>query len=137
MDPISISASAAALLSTIFQVSISISGFVRDVRDARKDMDQVSRELSSLTTSLSSLRDDSADPNLSLPPSLEQNLLAVVQNCSDIVRDIEALLSKVAGGGTLKSIYWTMFGRADMEKLRSNLEAHKSAFNIALDLLAM
>jgi len=34
-------------------------------------------------------------------------------------------------------VKWTLFGRDDMDKLRSSLEAHKSALDIALDMVAL
>jgi hypothetical protein len=44
MDPISITVSCLGLTATIAKVGIGVHQFVRDVRDARSDMDAVSRE---------------------------------------------------------------------------------------------
>ena len=58
MDPLSITATCIALVSTITKTSLLIGGFVKDVRAARSDLDGVSRELLSLKTVLELLADD-------------------------------------------------------------------------------
>ena len=51
-DPLSIAVSCVGLLSAIATATVRINGFVRTARDARADLDDVSRELSSLRTVL-------------------------------------------------------------------------------------
>jgi len=74
MDLRIVAETSVALLNTISNTTISITAFVRIVRDARRDMDSVSRELSSLSMSVAALRDDSMDSSISLPPNLERTL---------------------------------------------------------------
>jgi hypothetical protein len=73
MDPLSISATCISLVGTIVKTSIVVTGFVRDVRAARSDLDAVSRELLSLKTVLELLADDVADPTSeSFPETLKR-----------------------------------------------------------------
>ncbi len=63
MYPVSIAAGALGIAGTISKLSVSISTFVRQVRDARADMDEVLWELVSLKTILEMLAEDTAEPN--------------------------------------------------------------------------
>lgn len=135
MDPISITTACVGLIAAIAQLSIQLGAFVSDVRDARKDMDAVLRELGSLSLCLQTLRDDSA--NSSLPESLRTSLGAILHNCDIIVKQIQALLDKMSSGNLGRRVQWATFGREDMNRLRSSLESHKSAIDIALDMCSM
>jgi len=55
MDPLSIAAACVGLVSSITKASLSITIFIRQVRDAARDMDAVSRELLSLKAVLETL----------------------------------------------------------------------------------
>ncbi|PMD29641.1 hypothetical protein L207DRAFT_593211 [Hyaloscypha variabilis F] len=113
MDPLSITTACVGLVGSVTKISIQISDFVRKAREARGDLDRVSRELVSLKTVLEILSED-AGTGKGFPDSL-----------------------KHAGGGITPAVKWTLFGRDDMDKLRSSLEAHKSALDIALDMVAL
>jgi hypothetical protein len=139
MDPISISASCVGLVATIAKTSIAVTSFVRDVRDARRDLDAVSRELSSLTTILELLAEDTTDKKGQLlPASLQAQITGILTNCDDVVVEIEDGLVKHKKSKLGRRGYWTIGGgQGDMSKLRATLEAHKSALEIALEMLAM
>lgn len=125
----------ASLISGIVTLSQQINTFVSSVRNARKDMDAVSRELSSLKLSLEGLRDDSSKINF--PESLQQNLVGVLQNCDDVTKQMQDLLKKLSSESLRRHIQWSISARDEMNKLRSRLEAHKSAIDIALDMISM
>ena len=134
MDPLSIAGGCVGLVASIAQLSVVINGFVRGVRDARGDLDAVNRELLSLKTVLELLADDvSATSKAPLPDTLQRQISGIVTNCGGVVADIEETLQKYDG----KSVLWTISGKGDMAKLRSALEAHKSALDIALDMVNM
>jgi hypothetical protein len=137
MDPVSISASCVGIISGIVAVTASIVTFVGDVREARKDMDGVRRELGSLQLSLSALSDEDKRFGFDKQPALKENLFGVVHNCGTIVDDIGKLLHAMDTGGTLKKMKWATTGKVSIAKLKLSLEAHKSALDIALDLIAM
>jgi hypothetical protein len=115
-----------------------VTGFVHDVRAARSDLDAVSRELHSLKNALELLARDAAKPTDKIfPETLRKQITGIVTNCSGVVAEIEQTLKKHEGTGLKKSAQWVMSGKDDMAKLRSSLEAHKTALEIALDFVAM
>jgi hypothetical protein len=137
MDPLSITASCVGIISGIADVTTSIVTFVGDVREARKDMDGIRRELGSLQLSLSALCDEDKRFGFDNQPALKENLFGVVINCGAIVDEIGKLLDDMDQGSTMKKMKWATTGKRNMAKLKLNLEAHKVALDIALDLIAM
>lgn len=91
---LAITVACASLISGIVTLSQQITTFVSSVRNARNDMDAVSRELSSLKLSLEALRHDSS--NINFPESLQQNLVGVLQNCNDVSQQMQDLLKKLS-----------------------------------------
>ncbi|KAF8854795.1 hypothetical protein BDZ45DRAFT_26993 [Acephala macrosclerotiorum] len=138
MDPLSITATCVGLISTITKTSLVVIGFVKDVRAARSDLDGVSRELLSLKMVLELLADDITDStNKSFPQTLQKQIAGIVTNCTGVVIDIEQTLKKHEGGKLNKAAQWVAFGKSDVVKLQSSLEAHKSALEIALDMVTL
>ena len=135
MDPFTVSTGCIGLIAGIAQLSAQISAFVSSVRDARRDMDAVSRELSSLSMCLSTLRDDSTE--IEYPAGLRENLIGVLKHCDSVVKEMAALLRKLHSTNLLRKIQWTINGKDDMNRLRSSLESHKSALEIALDMTSL
>lgn len=130
MDPLSITTACLGALGTIAKVSLEIPLFISSVREARKDMEAVLRELTSLTLCLSALQDDAQ--KVTFPATL----LGVVQSCDQIAGQIMSLLAKLK---LMKSgrIRWTLTEREEVNKLRSSLESHKSCIDVALDMASM
>jgi hypothetical protein len=137
MDPLSITTACFTLAATIGKVGIQVNDFCRQVRDARRDLDSVGRELGSLKTTLDIITDDAENPDCAIPPYLEKQILGIVTNCSDVVEQIQKLLEKFAGNGLKNKMRWAVDGRGDMDKLRMSLEAHKSALELALELITL
>jgi hypothetical protein len=135
MDPLTITTTCITLVATIGKVSIQINTFVRQVRDSRRDLDAVSRELHSLENILNILSDEDNDQEkqAALPPNLVAQIAGIMSNCGVVLVQIQASLEKHGGGGLRKGVKWTVSGREDMDKLRSSLEAHKSALGLTLD----
>lgn len=138
MDPLSIATGCTSLVGTIIRVSISINGFVRDVRSARSELDGVSRELLSLKTILELLQQDASDSTaVSFPETLRKQITGIITNCSGVIQEIQDVLEKHQENRVDKAAKWALSGKSDVNKLRSSLEAHKSALEIALDMLAL
>lgn len=130
MDPLSITMACVTAIGTISKASIEVPRFISSVREARKDMEAVLRELISLTLCLGVIRDDAE--KVTFPTTL----LAVVQSCDAIAAEIISLLDKLR----LKKsgrIRWTLTERDAVNKLRSSLESHKSCIDVALDMASM
>jgi hypothetical protein len=138
MDPLSITATCIGLASTITRSSLVVIGFVKDVRAARSDLDVVSRELLSLKTVLELLADDIDDSSSrSIPQTLQNQIAGIVRNCTGVVVDIEQTLKKHEGGKVNKAAKWVTSGKSDVSRLQLSLEAHKSALEIALDMVTL
>ncbi|RSM03725.1 hypothetical protein CDV31_010344 [Fusarium ambrosium] len=134
MDPLSIAAGCAGLISTIGTLSLSIHGFVRTCREARKDLDKVSRELQSLQSVLGLIEDDATNEEKPFPPVIGQHVLNIISNCNSVILEIEACIAQYGQKQLKARVTWALGGQGDVEKLRTNLEAHKSSLELALDM---
>jgi hypothetical protein len=137
MDPLSITGTCIGLAATIGKTSYNVATFVRQVRDARSDMDLISRELVSLKTALEMLAEDTNKPGAVIPGSLETQVQSVVGNCSVVVTQLDEALKKYEGEKTRTKVKWTWKGKDEMEKYRITLAAHKGALDLAIDLTAL
>ena len=141
MDPLSITASSVALAGTVAKVSIAIAQLIRDAREMRHDLDRVKRELDSIESILAMLADDfkrhSTESTAVMPESLVLRLSSVLTACEHVVLQIEALVTRYLRGGFRRRSEWLISGKADVDKLRTSLEAQKAALDIALDLIAL
>ncbi|KAF5026011.1 hypothetical protein F66182_1913 [Fusarium sp. NRRL 66182] len=137
MDPLSIASGCAGLITAIGTLSVAINTFVRTYREARGDLDRVSRELHSLQTVLELIQEDAKDDTKPFPPTIQHHVAGIVSNCSSVVVEIQACITKYGDGRLRSKAGWAINGQGDMEKLRSSLEAHKSALELALDMLAL
>ncbi len=99
-------------------------------------MSAVQSELSALNICLASLEEDARLHARVIPDQLVENVLAIIKNCGGLVCEIAALLTKMGSGSLARKAQWTAFGQADVARLRGHLEAHKSALNIALDIIS-
>jgi hypothetical protein len=61
----------------------------------------------------------------------------IVTNCTSVILEIQKILDKQNGMGVQKAALWALSSRADVDKLRTSLEAHKSALEIALDMIQL
>ncbi|KAH3912720.1 hypothetical protein HBI56_155850 [Parastagonospora nodorum] len=139
MDPLSISVSCITLITTITQVSVAVTNFVREVRDARGDLDAISRELVSLKSVLELLAEDTEGPHTAtLPERLKDQIIDILKNCKHVVTDVEASLKKHSASRLGRAGHWAVGGgKGDMTKFRSSLETHKTALGLALDMVAI
>ena len=137
MEPLSIAAACISLVGVIGKTTIQVGLFVHDIRESRKELDAISRELSSLSLCRSALANDSASPAAGFPLSLADNVLSVVRNCNEVVHEIDALLAKMSVDSIKRKVQWAAYGRKDATTLWLNLEAHKSALDIALDMITL
>ncbi|KAF5608382.1 uncharacterized protein FSUBG_4600 [Fusarium subglutinans] len=119
-------------------LSLSINTFVRTCREARSDLDRVSRELLSLQTVLELIQEDVTDESKTFPTTLERHVSGIIINCNSVVVELQECITKYGGDSRLKSkAGWAINGQGDVAKLRSNLEAHKAALELALDMLSL
>ncbi|KAI1330872.1 Rho GTPase activation protein [Xylariaceae sp. FL0255] len=118
-------------ITTLLQ---TLAGFVRDVREARSDVDAVSRELHSLQTVLELLKEDTS----LFPPELAEHTPNIIEHCSYVVDKLTALLSVLNGADLSKEKKrkrWLDGGSREAAMYRSSLEAHRTLIGLALDLV--
>ncbi|KLP00725.1 uncharacterized protein FFB20_08742 [Fusarium fujikuroi] len=137
MDPLSIISGCAGLITAIGSLSTSINTFVRSCREARSDLDRVSRELHSLQTVLELIEEDAKDDTKPFPLTIQHHVSGIVTNCGSVVLEVETCIKKYGDGRIKSKAAWAINGQGDMEKLRSSLEAHKSALELALDMISL
>ncbi|KAF4462070.1 hypothetical protein FALBO_11125 [Fusarium albosuccineum] len=137
MDPFSIVTGCAGLVQIIGSLSVQIHTFVRTCRETRGDLDRVSRELLSLRTVLELIQEDAADESKPFPPTLKQHVTGIVSNCNAVVLEIQSCIEKYGDNRLKSKASWAINGQGDIMKLRSSLEAHKIALELALDMLAL
>lgn len=125
------------LAATIGRVLKDLSSFVRDVRDARSDVEGVCGELSSLKITLDLLAEDVEAAPSPVPSVLETHIKNILKNCSAVVNDVQECIHKHQGSRVQKGIKWAAFGKGDMKELRSSLEAHKTTLGLALDMVSV
>ena len=134
MDPISITTGCVSLIGTIGTFSRYIALFVSEVRNARKDMDAVYRELGSLSLCLESLRTDCSTGSVGYSKSLRTQLGLSLNNCDIIIQQMKDLLQKLQSNRLGRRIQWSLQCRDEMSKLQSALEKQKSCIEMALGI---
>jgi Fungal N-terminal domain of STAND proteins len=127
-DPVSLVASCLGIACGITKLMESINSFVSDVREARRDMSDVQKELEVVRAILLDLRDKGQDLGFDQVHSLKIHVFEVVSNCGNVVTEMKKLLRTMRNG----SMRWATSGKRQMVKLKLNLEAHKSTLSIAL-----
>lgn len=137
VDPLSIATGCASLITTIGSLTLSITSFVRSCREARSGLDRVSRELHFLQTVLELIQEDAKDDTKPFPETIQRHVSGIVTNCNSAVVEVQACITKYGDGKVRNKAAWVLNGQGDMEKLRSSLEAHKSALELALDMLTL
>jgi hypothetical protein len=137
MDPLSITATSIGLAANIGKTSYQVASFIRSVRDARADMDAISRELVSLKIALEMLADDVNTVGVKIPESLEKQVQSIISNCSDVVLQLDSTLKKYEGERAITKVKWTWKGRDEMDKYRITLAAHKGALDLAIELTTL
>lgn len=109
--------------------------FIREVREARTDLDAVLAELQSLQGVVDILKDDAS----SFPPDLAKRTPPLLEHCSSILNQIDGYMHVCNGLGLSKrdkKFRWLAI-KADMEKLRLTLEGYKSILALVTDLVGL
>ena len=138
MDPLSIAAACVGLVSTITKTSLSITTFVREVHDATRYMDAVSRELLSLRVVLETLSRGITPPGRgTYPPSLAAQIPSILVNCNDVMAQLDRILKKHSGRSAMSGAQWSWVGKRGADHLRSSLESYKSVLSLTVELSAL
>ncbi|KAI0972406.1 hypothetical protein F4678DRAFT_471922 [Xylaria arbuscula] len=131
-DPLSIASGAIAVITATTQTVSAIYKFIRDCKEARADLTQLTGELSELNLILELIRDENAAATKNcLPDALQTQIQAMLTSCTTTVQQIENTLTKCRGkSGPLR---WTTLEKERVMALKSSLEAFKSGLSLALE----
>ncbi|KAF3007351.1 hypothetical protein G7054_g2408 [Neopestalotiopsis clavispora] len=122
--------------NTISRASLVLNEFVREVREARADLDVVSRELHSLQSVLDLLKDDAG----ALPTRIATETPALLQQCNRVVSELDADLLALDGSALSrpqKRTQWIGVGKQQIADILPIIEAHRTMLGLALDLVGV
>jgi len=139
MDPVGAAGAAVsvfAVVELVGRVSALAASFMRGVRDARRDMIQVRKDMSDLSTVLEMVAEDlekEGDSALGGDMSHSQrHIVDIAHGCRAVLLEIEVVIRK--GQSRLR---WVLSGKERVNKLRERLETYKLSLDVALDYRTM
>lgn len=134
MDPLTITTAAASLCATVFTLVKTIGAFVTTARNARNELDAVSRELISLQVCLEVLENDHKVGNDFFGNELEVPLKQVLVNIQLCCSQIDDMITRLKTNRFGRPVKWALQQKDEMNRLRSSLETHKTSLQMALQL---
>lgn len=138
MDPLSIIGSSVGLASVIAKVSMTLTTFARDARDAAKDLDAISAELRAISAVIlllgESLSPFSAESPI--PKALLQKIDELLSGTAAVVEQIEESVQKYQSNKIFSKAGWVMFGQGDTRKLCESLETYNMALSLSMHALS-
>ena len=137
MDPISVAASVAGLVSLTIEASQIIASYCKAVKDAPKSIDRVHQELISLTSALQQL-DEFLHSQRLKDTTFDQSavLSTALKSCTGDVEVISNKLPKLKQDGTssrLERLKWP-FGEKDLQKTLKALRGYTTTFQFSLTI---
>lgn len=135
MDPLSITASCLAIAGAAAKTSATITSFVRNYRDAFKDLTSISGQLTELRLILDQLGDDGEYFKDIIPATFGTEIQSILRNCKNIIDELNDVMSKYRGNSA--STRWAMYGKDKVDSLSLQLRAHISVLHIALDITSL
>ncbi|KAI1416137.1 hypothetical protein F5Y13DRAFT_186387 [Hypoxylon sp. FL1857] len=134
MDPLSISMACITLADIMFKATKAAASFVCNMRSAQADIDAMNCEFNSIIAMINLLTEDFLKWT---PEQLQAKISAVVVNCVTITGEIHRVLSQYQIPSSRADLHWALSGKKELEKLRSNLNTHRNALDIALDTVKL
>lgn len=139
MEAIGAAASVMAIVEIVGRVSASATSFMRDIKDARKDMIEVRKDMADLSTVLRMIAEDldyhGQSSSSSRPDDAahsQQHIVDIADSCGAVLLEIEVVLRD--GRSRLA---WVTSGKKRVDGLRARLETCKLSLDVALDYRTM
>ncbi len=134
MDPVSLTASIVAIL----QLSSTVLGFLKDVKNASKDRDQCAGEVQNLRGLLATLGDRLQENNFDTPWYTAVQDLAIENGpLEQFKQALEALQKKITAGGKVgkagNALIWN-FRKEEVASILGRMERLKSSIGVALQM---
>ena len=124
-----------AVGNAISKTAPILTEFVREVRESRSDLDDISTVLHSLEGVLDLLKDDAA----TFPPHLARLTPGVLEGCRTMVHEVGGCIAVLGRSGVPraeKKARW-LASRRQVRTLRGALAGYNSALGLAVDLVAL
>ncbi|KAK2604232.1 hypothetical protein N8I77_007178 [Diaporthe amygdali] len=134
MEAVGAAASVLAVIELVGRISISARSLMREVRGARKDMIDVRKDLSDLSTVLNMLAED-LDLDNGRPDATRgghHHIASIANSCRTVLSEIEAVLRE-----SRSRLVWAASGRERVDRLRTRLETCTLSLDVALDYRTM
>ncbi|KAK7712420.1 hypothetical protein SLS64_004804 [Diaporthe eres] len=138
MEAIGAAASVIAIVEIVGRVSASAASFMRDIKDARKDMIQVRKDMSDLSTVLNMVAEDldhhghDSSSRADAMPHSQRHIVGIAHSCGAVLLKIETVLREGRS-----RFAWVTSGRERVDRLRARLEMCKLSLDVALDYRTM
>ena len=137
MDPLSVAASVAGLVSLTLDMSLAVSHYYKAVKDASKSIEKIQQELSLMHSTLQQLEDLLRGPHMSKSSFAQSSVLTTaVNSCIQTIRDISAELASPKPdrlSRTYEALKWP-FSEKEVQKRLEALRRFTSTFQFSLNV---
>ena len=137
MDPLSVAASVAGLVSLTFEISQTVSHYYKAVKDAPKSIQEIQQELSLMHSTLQQLDDLLRGPHMEKSSFAQSSVLTTaVTSCVQTIRDISAKLAPPKPdrlSRTKEALKWP-FSEKEVQKRLGALRRYTSTFEFSLNV---
>ncbi|EMT66528.1 hypothetical protein NOF04DRAFT_22267 [Fusarium oxysporum II5] len=139
MGCLSVAASCIAVIQAVDQTYKVISQFVRDCKEAKSDLASVSQELTTLTRTLTQLKDLVPDgsnfADSDLTNNTKRDIREIISSCLTVANDVNDVLSSYEG--KLTALSWATKGKRKVATSKMLLETNRRALSLAVDTIAL
>lgn len=138
MEALGAAASVVAIVEIVGRVSASAASFMHDIKDARRDMIQVRKDMSGLSTLLGMVSEDldyhghDSSSRAGAMPHSQQHIVDIAHSCGAVLLEIETVLREGRS-----RFAWVTSGKERVGRLRERLETCKLSLDVALDYRTM
>ncbi|KAM0793863.1 hypothetical protein BDR22DRAFT_877766 [Usnea florida] len=137
MDPLSVAASVAGLVSLTFEISQTVGHYYKAVKDAPKSIQEIQQELSLMHSTLQQLEDLLRGPHMSRSSFAQSSVLTTaVFSCIQINEEISAKLAQPKPdrlSRSMEALKWP-FSEKEVQKKLETLRRYTSTFQFSLNV---
>lgn len=134
MEAIGVASSILAIIDLAGKVSVAATSFMRDVKDARQEMIQIRKNLSTLSAILEVIDEDLKNdaPSIGVIQNPHRQIVNIASSCRTVLLEVEDVI-----GPDRSRVTWVMSGRAQVNRLMGHLVMHITSLELGLDTLSM
>ena len=137
MDPLSVAAGVAGLVSLTFEISQTVSHYYKAVKDAPNSIQEIQQELSLMHSTLQQLDNLLRGPHMNKSSFSQSSVLTTaVTSCIQTIREISAKLAQPKQdrlSRTKEALKWP-FSEKEVQKRLEALRRYTSTFQFSLNV---